>query len=67
LRDRLGLAAGTIVFKTLEGVGPRYLVRVGSCPQWYGYREGALFLLHHRPQDIVAVRLLRSNVEDGSE
>jgi hypothetical protein len=66
LRDRLGVVTGTIIFRTLEEGARRYLVRVGSCPQWHGFRRGPLLLLHQKPQDIVAVRLLRSGVEGGS-
>jgi hypothetical protein len=52
-----------ISFRALPRTGPRYLVRVGSCPQWHGYRAGPIRLLHDAPQDILAVRLLRSRSE----
>ena len=48
-----------ITFKTTGQGTRRYRVRVGSCPQWYSYRQGPLLLHSGRPQDIVAVRLYR--------
>jgi hypothetical protein len=58
------VAGREISFRTLDGVGPRFLVRVGSCSQWHGYTGRRLLLLHDRPQDIVSVRLLRSAEEE---
>jgi hypothetical protein len=66
LSDGSDFVNGGIHFRTLKGSGPRYLVRVGSCLQWHGYSGGRLVLLHDRPQDIVAVRLLRAGAEDGN-
>jgi hypothetical protein len=60
LTDRPGFLEREIGFRTLRGSGPRYLVPIGSCPQWQGYEAGSLVLLHNRPQDIIGVRLLRS-------
>jgi hypothetical protein len=47
-----------IAFRTLETSPQRYLVRVGSCPQWHGYRGSKLVIAHGSPQDISAVRLI---------
>jgi hypothetical protein len=47
-----------VAFKTLQGHATRYLVPIGSCPQWHGYGPGPLYLDHGSPQDIVSVRLL---------
>jgi hypothetical protein len=47
-----------ISFKTLEDSPTHYLVRVGSCSQWYGYGGQKLFLGHMQPQDIATVRLV---------
>lgn len=66
ISDGSDFVNGGIHFRILEGAGPRYLVRVGSCLQWHGYTSGRLVLLHDRPQDIVAVRLLRSRTEGGT-
>ena len=61
-----GVAGREISFRTPEGAGTRYLVQVGSCPQWHGYARTSLLLLHDRPQDILSLRLLRSGEEDGA-
>jgi hypothetical protein len=61
-----GAAGREIKFRTQEGAGTRYLVQVGSCPQWHGYARTSLLLLHDRPQDILSLRLLRSGGEDGA-
>jgi hypothetical protein len=61
------LAPGrAISFRALSRAGPRYLVRVGSCPQWHGYQAGPIQLLHDAPKDILAVRLLRSRNRDDA-
>jgi hypothetical protein len=60
LTDRPTHGNRAIAFRTLEDEGDRYLVRVGSCPQWRGYGEHPLLLLHNRAQDIVSIRLLES-------
>jgi hypothetical protein len=61
-----GVAGREISFRTPEGAGTRYLVQIGSCPQWHGYARTSLLLLHDRPQDILSLRLLRSGEEDGA-
>jgi hypothetical protein len=48
-----------IYFQTLDRSPRRYMVPVGSCPQWHGYRGRRLFLSFHPRQDISALRLIR--------
>ncbi len=48
-----------ITFQTLDNSPRRYIVPVGSCAQWHGYRGRRLFINHDTPQDISAVRLIR--------
>jgi hypothetical protein len=48
-----------ISFQTLERSPDRYVIPVGSCPQWHGYRSRKLFLAALPHQDISAVRLIR--------
>jgi hypothetical protein len=67
LTDVPDVPGRAISFRTLDRAGIRYLVRVGSCPQWRGYQPGSLLLLHDQPQDILAVRLLRSRGGGGTE
>jgi hypothetical protein len=66
LTDDPSALGRAISFRALSRAGPRYLVRVGSCPQWHGYQAGPLRLLHDAPQDILAVRLLRSRSRDDA-
>jgi hypothetical protein len=47
-----------IAFKTLSRQATKYLVPIGSCPQWHGYGPGPLYLDHGSVQDIASVRLL---------
>jgi hypothetical protein len=47
-----------ISFKTLEDSPKHYLVRVGSCIQWYGYAGKTLFIAHLQPQEISSLRLI---------
>ncbi|MEK6252738.1 MAG: hypothetical protein AABM43_12575 [Actinomycetota bacterium] len=48
-----------ISFETLDRSPRRYVVPVGSCAQWHGYRGRWLFLNFDGRQDISAVRLIR--------
>lgn len=48
-----------ISFQTLDDSPHRYIVPVGSCSQWHGYRGRRLFLNFDTPQDVSAVRLIR--------
>ena len=48
-----------ISFQTLDSSPRRYIVPVGSCPQWHGYRGRRLYLALSSPQDVRAVRLIR--------
>lgn len=66
LTDDPSALGRAISFRALGRAGPRYLVRVGSCPQWHGYQAGPLRLLHDAPEDILAVRLLRSRSGDDA-
>ncbi len=51
--------AREISFQTLDRSPQRYIVPVGSCAQWHGYRSRRLFLAISPPQDIAGVRLIR--------
>ncbi|HET7489594.1 MAG TPA: hypothetical protein VFJ85_16825 [Acidimicrobiales bacterium] len=46
-----------ISFKATGRGGPRTVVEVGSCQQWYLFGDGPLLLRTDRPQDVLAVRL----------
>jgi hypothetical protein len=61
LFDRQGRpsAGREISFQTLARSPHRYVVPVGSCPQWHGYRSRRLFLAVAPQQDIAGVRLIR--------
>jgi hypothetical protein len=48
-----------ISFQTLDRSLQRYIVPVGSCAQWHGYRSRRLFLTITPHQDIAGVRLIR--------
>jgi hypothetical protein len=48
----------SITFSTLADSPTKFLVRVGSCAQWHGYRDGPLTLSGTRPQDLSRVRVL---------
>ena len=48
-----------ISFQTLDSSPRRYIVPVGSCPQWHGYRGRRLSLAVTSRQDVAAVRLIR--------
>jgi hypothetical protein len=48
-----------ISFQTLDDSPRSYVVPVGSCSQWHGYRGRRLFLNFDTPQDVSAVRLIR--------
>lgn len=48
-----------ITFQTLDGSPDRYVIPVGSCAQWHGYRSRRLFLAADPSQEISAVRLIR--------
>jgi hypothetical protein len=47
-----------IRFRTMVGSPHRYLVRVGSCPQWHAYPAGPLYLIHDVGEAIASARLL---------
>lgn len=48
-----------ISFQTLDNSPRNYVVPVGSCAEWHGYRGRRLFLNYQTPQDVTAVRLIR--------
>lgn len=48
-----------ISFQTLDRSPHRYVIPVGSCAQWHGYRSRRLFLAISPHQDISGVRLIR--------
>ena len=48
-----------ILFQTLADSPRDYVVPVGSCAQWHGFRGKTLYLNTLKPQDITAVRLIR--------
>ena len=48
-----------ISFQTLADSPHDYVVPVGSCSEWHGYRRSRLYLNSDRPQDVTAVRLIR--------
>jgi hypothetical protein len=47
-----------IRFRTTIGSSQRYLVRVGSCPQWHTYPTGPLFLIHGLGDAIASAQLV---------
>ncbi|MGH2982265.1 MAG: hypothetical protein ACRDKV_09530, partial [Solirubrobacterales bacterium] len=48
-----------ITFQTVDRAPNPYVVPVGSCAQWHGYRSRRLFLQVPPGQDIAGVRLIR--------
>ncbi len=48
-----------IIFNTLDDSPQRYIVPVGACAQWHGYRSNDLYLNLAPGQPLAAVRLLR--------
>ena len=61
LADRRGLvphAQRVIFFKALDRGETVLRVKVGSCPQWRGYRPGTLYFSTNTPQDIREIRLV---------
>jgi hypothetical protein len=48
-----------IIFETLDRSPDRYVVPVGACAQWHGYRGDRLFINLQPRQEISAVRLIR--------
>ena len=48
-----------IVFQTLDRSPQRYVVPVGACAQWHGYRSDRLFMNLQPGQQVSAVRLIR--------
>jgi hypothetical protein len=48
-----------ISFQTISGSPRDYVVPVGSCSQWHGYRARGLYLRSTAPEDVTAVRLIR--------
>jgi hypothetical protein len=48
-----------IIFQTIDRSLQRYVVPVGACAQWHGYRSSRLFINLQPRQEISAVRLIR--------
>ena len=48
-----------IFFETLERSSDRFVIPVGSCAQWHGYRQKELYLNASPYQEIPTVRLIR--------
>lgn len=58
-RQLRSLPQREISFQTLDRSPRRYVVPVGSCAQWHGYKDRRLFLGFGPGQKVAAVRLIR--------
>jgi hypothetical protein len=48
-----------VIFNTLDRSPQRYIVPVGACAQWHGYRTDSLFMNLTPDQKLGPVRLVR--------